>query len=259
MKKKQQTDRLFSIGEAAKSLQITRRMILNYEAKGLLQSDVKNGTSGNRFYTADTLTRIRSIRRLQSLGLSLDEIKLYFEDKANLSSIISRLEAKRDELNLCIENLRERLNEDSNNKILEVTLPASALYVWRAETNSVAERMEHLRDFIPTATKQYGTDLSKRMFFTSYLIDDPKQTSYCFAIPFESSGENVEHWPEEKAICVFYHGDYDELPAVRDMLIAYAEEHGLRHKGTYRNIYLEGPAQHKSKENYITQVALPVY
>lgn len=91
--------RLMSIGEVAKSLHITRRMILNYEDKGILLPDVKTGSGGNRYYTPETLTRIRAIRRLQTLGISLDEIKLYFEDAADLRDIIARLETLRDELN----------------------------------------------------------------------------------------------------------------------------------------------------------------
>lgn len=63
--------RLMSIGEVAKSLHITRRMILNYEDKGILLPDVKTGSGGNRYYTPETLTRIRAIRRLQTLGISL--------------------------------------------------------------------------------------------------------------------------------------------------------------------------------------------
>ena len=36
---------LFSIGEIAKTVGITRKIILNYEAKGLIQPDKKIGTS----------------------------------------------------------------------------------------------------------------------------------------------------------------------------------------------------------------------
>lgn len=39
----QKENRLMSIGEIAKSLGITRRIILNYEEKNLLQADVKTG------------------------------------------------------------------------------------------------------------------------------------------------------------------------------------------------------------------------
>ena len=39
--------RLISIGEVSKAIGITRRIILNYEAKGLLLPDKKEGTAGN--------------------------------------------------------------------------------------------------------------------------------------------------------------------------------------------------------------------
>ena len=42
---------LFSIGEIAKALGVTRRIILNYEQRGLIQPDIKEGTTGNRYYT----------------------------------------------------------------------------------------------------------------------------------------------------------------------------------------------------------------
>ncbi|MFQ9930411.1 MAG: MerR family transcriptional regulator [Roseburia sp.] len=62
---------LFSIGDAADFVGITRRIILNYEVHGLVFPDVKEDPSGNRYYTIDTLTKIRTIRSLQNLGLSL--------------------------------------------------------------------------------------------------------------------------------------------------------------------------------------------
>ena len=66
---------LFSIGEIAAALGITRKIILNYEAKGLITPDRKEGSAGNRYYTIDTFTQIRTIRVFQDLGLSLDEIR----------------------------------------------------------------------------------------------------------------------------------------------------------------------------------------
>ena len=41
-----------SIGEAAKALEVTRRMILNYEDKGLILP-IRDGINGNRYYTAN--------------------------------------------------------------------------------------------------------------------------------------------------------------------------------------------------------------
>ena len=59
---------LFSIGEIAKALGVTRRIILNYEQRGLIQPDIKEGTTGNRYYTIDSFTKLRSIRIFQNLG-----------------------------------------------------------------------------------------------------------------------------------------------------------------------------------------------
>ena len=87
---------LFSIGEVAKAVGITRKTILNYETKGLIIPDKKEGTAGNRYYTIDTFTQIRTIRIFQDLGLSLDEINEYFNDSSDLSPMIKRLETMRD-------------------------------------------------------------------------------------------------------------------------------------------------------------------
>lgn len=59
-------DNLFSIGDVSRILGITRKIILNYETCGLVAPDVKNGINGNRYYTIDTITKIRIIRLFQS-------------------------------------------------------------------------------------------------------------------------------------------------------------------------------------------------
>ena len=62
---------LFSIGEIAKAVGITRKIILNYEAKGIIQPDKKDGSAGNRYYTIDTFTQIRTIRVFRIWGFLL--------------------------------------------------------------------------------------------------------------------------------------------------------------------------------------------
>lgn len=53
--------KLLSIGEVAKIIGITRRIILHYEECGLVQPDVRDGATEKRYYTIDTLTMIRTI------------------------------------------------------------------------------------------------------------------------------------------------------------------------------------------------------
>ena len=103
--------RLMSIGEVSKAIGITRRIILNYEAKGLLLPDKKEGTAGNRYYTPDSISLIRSIRVLQNLGLSLDEISSYYNGSTDLEPLIERLEALRDDLTQSIEKLKSSCSQ----------------------------------------------------------------------------------------------------------------------------------------------------
>lgn len=248
---------LFSIGEIARALGITRRIILHYEERGLIVPDVRRSDGGNRYYSIDTFTQIRSIRSLQNLGLTLDEIRDYFNDSADLLSLIRRLEKMRDELNLNIEKLYERA-KTSSAQVKELRMPPQLVYRRVYHSDSVAERTVLLRNTALEAMHTYGTDISRRMYFTEYAIARPDEISFCVAVPEGSRGEFVETLPAVQAVCIYHHGAYEELPAVRQQLIEYAKTHGLTPLGTLRHTYLEGPPQHKDPAKFITQVILPV-
>ncbi|MBO5098963.1 MAG: MerR family transcriptional regulator [Clostridia bacterium] len=244
---------LFTIGEIAKAVGITRKAILNYEAKGLIKPDKKDGTAGNRYYTIDTFTQIHTIRVFQNLGLSLDEIREYFNDSSDLQPMIARLEMLRDELNLTLEKLKER-TVDHGNAIKEITIEPQTVYRHVYNSASVADKTTLLRNTALEAMRTHGTDTTRRMYFTEYNLKTPQKVSYCVAVPPASKGEYVEQLPEIKAISFFHHGAYEDIPEARKRLISYAEENNLKLSGTFRNLYLEGPPQHKDKNKFITQI-----
>ena len=244
---------LFSIGEVAKAVGITRKIILNYETKGLITPDRKDGATGNRYYTIDTFTQIRTIRVFQNLGLSLDDIRAYFSDTGNLQPMIDRLEKMRDELNLTIEKLKERTQKNGS-IIREITIEPQTIYCRVYNSTSIADKTNLLRDTALEAMKTHGTDTTRRMYFTELYANAPEQVSYCVAVPQGSRGEYVSIMPELKAISFFHHGAYEEIPKARKRLISYAEENNLKLTGVFRNIYLEGPPQHKDKKKFITQI-----
>ncbi len=244
---------LFSIGEVAKAVGITRKIILNYEAKGLITPDQKDGTTGNRYYTIDTFTQIRTIRVFQNLGLSLDDIRAYFSDTTDLQPIIERLRKMRDELNLSIEKLEERTQKKCN-VIKEIIIEPQTIYCRLYSSISVADKTNLLRNTALEAMRLHGTDTTRRMYFTEYNANDPQNILYCVAVPTGSKGEYVKSIPQTKAVSFFHHGAYEEIPKVRNRLVSYAAENNIKLTGVFRNIYLEGPPQHKNKRNFITQI-----
>lgn len=248
---------LLSIGETARALGVTRRIILHYEERGLIVPDVRNGDGGNRYYSIDTFTQLRNIRNLQKLGLTLDEIRDYFDNASDLMPLIRRLEKMRDELNLNIEKLYERARM-ATEQILEVLLPPQTVYRRVCTRGTVAERTVLLRSTALEAMRAYGTDISRRMYFIEYPLQRPEEAVFCVAIPENSQGACVEHLSAVHAVCIYHHGAYEDLPAVGRKLLDYAAEHGLTPLGALRHTYLEGPPQHKDPGKFITQVALPV-
>lgn len=248
---------LFSIGEIAQSIGITRKIILNYEAKGLILPDKKDGETGNRYYTIDTFTQIRTIRLFQSLGFSLDEIKDYFNGTAELISFIKRLETMRDELNASIEKLYERAGT-SHNQIRRITVEPQTVYVQKYHTHEISERTVLLRNTALDAMKKYKTDISRRMYFIEYPLSDTDDLTYAVSVTPESQGENICHIPSFSAISFFHHGAYEDIPQSRDKMIAYAEKNHIRLCGTCRHVYVEGSPQHKDPSKFITQLLLPI-
>ena len=226
---------------------------MNYETKGLITPDKKDGSTGNRYYTIDTFTQIRTIRVFQNLGLSLDEIREYFYGTSDLQPMIDRLEKMKDELILTIEKLKERTHKTSDT-IKEITIDPQTLYIRTYNSVTIADKTNLLRDTALEAMREYGTDTTRRMYFTQYSADAPQEIAYCVAVPPESKGEYVKTIPELKAISFFHHGAYEDILEARKRLLTYAKENNIKLSGTFRNLYLEGPPQHKDKKKFITQI-----
>ena len=184
-------DKLFSIGEIAKALGVTRRIILHYEERGLIEPDKRDDATNNRYYTIDTFTKLRSIRSLQNLGLTLDEIRDYYNDSTDLMPLIRRMEEMRDQLNLNIEKLYERAKVSSA-QVKELELPQQLIYRRTYRSNNVADKTVLLRSTALEAMRAHGTDITRRMYFIQFPIDRPAEVSFCVAVPPGSEGEYVE-------------------------------------------------------------------
>ena len=95
----------YRIGELAARVGLTERTIRYYEELGLLES-VKRLDGGVRVYTDDDVRRLRYIRKLKTLGLSLQEMleleSMYQRHRSNrtvLPRLMELLDAHLDTIN----------------------------------------------------------------------------------------------------------------------------------------------------------------
>lgn len=257
---KKYDDSLFRIGEVTKILGVSRKTLLNYEALGLLSPAVKDNESGFRYYTADNMTQIRSIRSLQSIGLSLKEVADYYYDADNAERCLQRLLELRAALDRNIQMLQVRSTHRGDLTVRSTILPQQVCFCRRRQCRDVAEAAVALRDTYIAAARTGQMSLTGRMF-TVRMDPDPDNLDLLCCIPVHDSFHGPERmeFGETAALYVYYRGPYEGTGDAVRALTDYMEAHKIRPGGPFRSIYLEGPPNRGSNSSdYITQVAVPL-
>lgn len=251
---------LFQIGETAKFLDVSRKMILNYEELGLLVPAYKDEASGYRYYTVDNFTQIRSIRSLQSLGLSLSEIKEYYYDVNNIEEQIKRFTELRAVLDKNIQLLQARASKKGEMTVRHTVLPKQVCFCRRFCCRDIPEATIRLRETYIDAAKTGLLSNASRMF-SARIGKDPAELDLLFCIPVKDEFKGPERtvFSEAPALCIFYRGPYEGTKEAIAALRKYIEGNHIKTDGPYRSIYLEGPLNRgKNVDNYITQIAVPI-
>lgn len=257
---KKQDDNLFKIGEITKILGVTRKTLLVYEHMGLLTPAVKDGQSGYRYYTADNMTQIRSIRSLQALGLSLTEIAEYYYDTGNLDHHLERLMNLRAVLDRNIQMLQVRSAKQGDLTVHQVRLPRQVCFCRRYPCEDTADAANKLRDTYIAAARTGMMSMNARMF--TMRMDsacDGLDLMCCIPVHDGFTGAERKAFVETPALCIYYRGSYEGIGTAIAALDAYVRENRVETTGQYRSIYLEGPPSRGANSNdYITEVAVPI-
>ena len=257
---KKHDENLFKIGEVIKIMGVTRKTLLVYEEMGLLTPAVKDEESGYRYYSADNMTQIRSIRSLQSLGLSLKEVAEYYYDTDNIDTHLGRLMKLRASLDRNIQMLQVRAAKQGDLTIHKTTLPRQTCFCRRYECGNVSEAANVLRDTYIAAAHTGKMSMLGRMF-TMRMSPVTEKLDIMCCIPVEDTyiGQERLEFAETQALCIYYRGPYEGTATAIRALMAYLRENNVETTGSFRSIYLEGPPNRgENKKDYITQIAVPV-
>lgn len=257
---KKHNGELFQIGEVAKIMGVTRKAILVFEDMGLLTPAVKDEKSGYRYYSADNMTQIRSIRSLQALGLTLKEIGEYYYDTKNIDAHLQRLMELRATLDRNIQMLQVRSARHGDLTVHKTSLPQQVCFCRQYQCKDTAEAANNLRDTYIAAARTGKMSLIARMF-TMRMTQDPNVLDLMCCIPVDSSFDGAERmeFAETPALCIYYRGPYEGTATAIRALAKHVKENGIETTGPFRSVYLEGPPNRgENSEDYITQVAVPI-
>ena len=258
MKKHDKT--LFQIGEITKTLGVTRKALLVYEDMGLLTPAVKDPDSGYRYYSADNMTQIQSIRSLQRLGLTLKEIAEYYYDTDNIDAHLQRLTDLRNQLDKNIHILQVRAAKPGDLTVRKTSLPRQICFCQRHSCQDVSEAANKLRDTYIAAAHSGKMYMLGRMFTMRMSpATDKLDLMCCIPVTDDFDGPERTEFPETPALCIYYRGPYEETGLAIRALMQYVKENNIEVAGPFRSIYMEGPPNRgEKKEDYITQIAVPI-
>ena len=105
----------FTIGEFAKLKNITSETLRYYDRIGLLKPIKTDEKTGYRYYSILQYERLSTILELRQLGMSIEEIKKYFNNR-NLNQSLNILKQKYNELEEKIKELKA-LEKSTKEKI----------------------------------------------------------------------------------------------------------------------------------------------
>ena len=226
---KKHNEELFQIGEVAKILGVTRKAILGFEDMGLLTPAVKDEESGYRYYSADNMTQIRSIRSLQALGLTLKEVAEYYYDTENMDAHLHRLMELRATLDRNIQMLQVRSAKRGDLTVRKTSLPQQVCFCRQYACRDTADAAARLRDTYIAAARTGKMSMVARMF-TMRMSSNLEQLDLLFCIPVEDSFDGPERvdFAETPALCIYYRGPYEGVPTAIRALMEYAKENNIK-------------------------------
>lgn len=265
------------IGVFSKMMQLTVKTLRHYEQKGLLLPHEVDKWTGYRYYSIEQMQRLNTIRHLQRLGFTLDEIKELCEE---------------DEQSPSIEQLKEKI-EETEHQIKMLTERRSQLHQM-VNTQKRIKRMEKfsiesLPEIIVASHRTTISDYSALGTLCVETIGPEMQRlgckcsypGYCFTIDHNKEYcatnidieycEQVEEMTTEseiikfkrleavpKALCMKHIGPYERFHESFTEAFAYIEEHGYKIAGQIRTSYIDGAWNREDPEQWLSLIQIPI-
>ncbi len=265
------------IGEFSQMMQVTVKTLRHYEQKGLLLPYEVDEWTGYRYYSIEQMQRLNTIRQLQSLGFSLDEIKELYEEGSTVPSaeqLNEKIEKTERQLQLLVARRNQLLEwTNSRNKIKTM----EKFTIQSLPEIIVASHREVIPNYAalgPLCVEKIGPEMLR-------LGCKCPAPGYCFTIehnkeyrPTDIDIEYCEQVEEmgvdnaiirfkhldavPKALCMKHYGPYERFHESFAEAFAYMEEQGYKIAGPLRTSYIDGVWNQEDPELWLSMIQIPI-
>lgn len=265
------------IGEFSKMMQVTVKTLRHYEQKGLLLPDEVDVWTGYRYYSINQMQTLQTIRDLQRLGFSLDEIKELFEDDSHTPDIrqmdekimeterqLKQLIARRDQL---IEWRDSRKQITTMEKFSIQQLPEIIVASHREVipnyaalgplcVNKIGPEMQRLGCKCPPPGYCFTIEHDKEYKPTDIDIE------YCELVEEMGKDSAIIQFKRlpavPKALCMKHVGPYERFYESYTAAFRYIDEHGYKVVGLPRTCYIDGAWNQDDPEKWLSVIQIPI-
>ncbi len=267
------------IGEFSQMMQVTVKTLRHYEQKGLLFPYEVDEWTGYRYYSIEQMQRLNTIRQLQQLGFSLDEIKELYEEGAHTPSVEQlneKIEKTERQLQLLVARRNQLVNWVNAHKEIK-TMDKSKFSIQSLPEIIVASHREVISDYAALGSlcvEKIGPEMQR-------LGCKCPAPGYCFTVehnkkyrPTDIDIEYCEQVEEmrtdnaiiqfkrlaavPKALCMKHIGPYEHFHESFTEAFAYIEEQGYKIAGPIRTSYIDGAWNQENPELWISVIQIPI-
>ena len=265
------------IGEFSQLMQVTIKTLRHYEQKGLLIPDEVDEWTGYRYYSIEQMQKLQTIRDLQRLGFSLDEIKDLY-DSYSCTPTIDQLTEKIEETEAQLRQLiarRDRLIDWRNARKQMTTMEKFSIQ--SLPEIIVASHREVLPNYAaigPMCIEKIAPEMQR-------LGCKCPPPGYCFTVEhnkeYKPTDVDIEYCEQveemgldnaiiqfkrlpvvPKALCMKHIGPYERFYESFVEAFRYIEEHGYKVTGLHRTCYIDGAWNQEDPEKWLSVIQIPI-
>ncbi len=260
---------LFTINQIVRCCGVSRSTILRLEDRGLLQPAFVDENTGYRYYDNFNASLILQVRLFLDLGLSYDDVALYYRSNGSSPELLERTEAKYRIFKRAYEEMKLRMDKREEITFEFLTLPQYVCYTRECRGTTVQDRYQAMVDLCNEAMAKGCRPLYSEPLFgiakrTDYLEEKfaEQESDFICCIPLEPDCAPKEAvvLPSCRAFSCLFYGGYERRPEAFNLLGRKIRELGLKPTGYVRMLGLVAPYTGKSipRENYVSRLAVPV-
>ncbi|BFL38941.1 Multidrug-efflux transporter 1 regulator [uncultured Butyricicoccus sp.] len=266
---------LFTIGEMHKLFAVPVRTLRFYDEIGLLRPERVDPRTGYRYYSAGQFERLNTIKYLRALGVSLERIRGFFENRDTdvvellLQEQLADTRRRLDELQRIERRIGRRLDDlrrartAKTGVVLQKALPARAIAFLRQEIpqggdleTPLAELQSHIRQDAAVFLGKVGVSIARERLYARQF--DRYTGIFLFVEPEEQYGGPVLHLPAGEWLTVCYRGTHAHSAPSYELLLDEAARRGFELAEDSVEVTHIDAGFTSDETQYLTELQVPV-